>query len=306
MQGPELERPVQAHEREASRCRERERSQLAAVIGPGERDDERQQVEPEREHPQQRDCRDFLREVARHRRERQRREKGEREAHERFTRVLRPRPWRRLGGRRRIDPRGPSRFERAPADADREGDERRRPQPALGDDAERPLDHERIADEAGQRPGVREREQAEGRCAGPQPREPGLEQRAGGGERHERQADRGAQQRQDASDRLVGSERRGDVRPALSATARRTHATGRAPAPPRGVPCGGRAVGAARAAPGHAPRRSPRAEPAGRRRGTWSIPPTRHRTRAAAACRAAAGRRTAGTRRGRRAPRSRG
>ncbi len=51
MQGPELERPVEAHEREASRRRERERSQLAAVIGPGERDDERQQVEPEREHP---------------------------------------------------------------------------------------------------------------------------------------------------------------------------------------------------------------------------------------------------------------
>ena len=170
---------VQAEDRETRGHGQRDPPPAPTRVRPAEGQDERQQVERERQHPQERHGRHLLREVARHRPEHHRREEREREPEQASSlrgtvRVCR-RPSRAdspgsQAARARPSPAGGllGLTTAAPRDARGVDRERRRPQPALRPHGGPRLDEERVARRArraSRRSTARRARRATGRAA---------------------------------------------------------------------------------------------------------------------------------------------
>jgi hypothetical protein len=253
---PEVERPGEAEDGEDGGGGEGRTPGLAREgQRAGEAENERGEVRRERQHPQQGDRRDLLREVARHGEQQQRGHGRQPEPEQALAPGADRRPGSEGGGPgRRVRGRG---GRRGHAAGDRRAGrhqrgvdgERPRPQPALLRQPQVTLDEPGVAQEAQERAAVREGEEPERRGLRAHPGEPGLEQRAGGGEGDEGQADHGGEPAQHRADRrlrrdrpprVARGERRGPVEPAPGDERQREahEREVQVPLPPRGEAIG--------------------------------------------------------------------
>src|SRR6185436_15210091 len=166
-----------------------------------EGEDEGDEVQRERQHPQEGHARDVLRDVVGHREQHYRAHRRQQQPPD----LVAGRDRLRVGGGRRYLPRIESihREPRGDAAEQREPGEQERPCPAERRQVEHRLEQHREAEQREQRSEVGKREQPIGHHALEAPPVPRLQQRRGGRQQEVRQADGRAEQQQDAQDRLL-------------------------------------------------------------------------------------------------------
>ena len=280
----------------AERRRDHRQEDVALVpAGAVEAQDEREEVERQRDDPQERHRRDVLRDVVRDRQQQDRSGGGQRDpqslaCERRRNVVVRHRGRRRGSARRgRSGPGG-----RAQAREPRRGaqtDEQHvahRPTPRLRTRHDPGLEQERVADQREHRGEIRQREEAVRAAAGEASREPRLHQRARRREQEVGQADGRGQHAEDQPRGVLGADRLPEARPARSAARRRS--------PPAARHAAGSPSSARACAPPSPHRRNRAAARSGRTPGRWSTPRPSRRTTAGSAWPSPAARGTAGTR----------